>query len=563
MGLRLRTRLVLLLLGLFVLAQLPIYIAFYCARHGEQQSFSALENELILIGMLSLAVSALGAMILARSAMRPVVRLTDAVRRVEQGDYLGEVSVHGNDELGDLATAINDMQRGISNREQEIAYQAFHDGLTSLPNRASLQERLERAIERAKDAGQTLAVLMLDIDRFKEINDTMGHAIGDLVLVEMAKRLQANLRVGDTVTRFGGDEFVVLIESVESNDVPRIADSLCHSVTAAVRVQAMDLFLDVSVGVAIYPEHGHFAEDLLRRADIAMYDAKHARCGLKIYETGRDALHLHRLSLVNDLRRAIPHEELVLHYQPKATLGSRHINHVEALLRWQHPRHGLIPPDDFIPLAEQSGIIRQLTKWVMREVIRQCAQWAEQGLDVGVALNLSAMDLGSGDLPDILSNYLAEYGVSPDRLILEVTETAVMRDALYSLGVLNRLKACGVRLAIDDFGTGYSSLSHLKRLPVDELKIDRSFVVSMAHDSDDAVIVRSTIELAHNMGLTVVAEGVEDAHALAMLEGYRCDMVQGYLISRPLPAADIAQWLRMTNAAAEIGQLPEAEKIWV
>jgi diguanylate cyclase len=563
MGLRLRTRLVLLLLGLFVLAQLPIYIAFYCARHGEQQSFSALENELILIGMLSLTVSALGAMILARSAMRPVVRLTDAVRRVEQGDYLGEVSVHGNDELGDLATAINDMQRGISNREQEIAYQAFHDGLTSLPNRASLQERLERAIERAKDAGQTLAVLMLDIDRFKEINDTMGHAIGDLVLVEMAKRLQANLRVGDTVTRFGGDEFVVLIESVESNDVPRIADSLCHSVTAAVRVQAMDLFLDVSVGVAIYPEHGHFAEDLLRRADIAMYDAKHARCGLKIYETGRDALHLHRLSLVNDLRRAIPHEELVLHYQPKATLGSRHINHVEALLRWQHPRHGLIPPDDFIPLAEQSGIIRQLTKWVMREVIRQCAQWAEQGLDVGVALNLSAMDLGSGDLPDILSNYLAEYGVSPDRLILEVTETAVMRDALYSLGVLNRLKACGVRLAIDDFGTGYSSLSHLKRLPVDELKIDRSFVVSMAHDSDDAVIVRSTIELAHNMGLTVVAEGVEDAHALAMLEGYRCDMVQGYLISRPLPAADIAQWLRMTNAAAEIGQLPEAEKIWV
>jgi diguanylate cyclase len=563
MGLRLRTRLVLLLLGLFVLAQLPIYIAFYCARHGEPQSFSALENELILIGLLSLTVSALGAMILARSAMRPVVRLTDAVRRVEQGDYLGEVNVHGDDELGDLATAINDMQRGISNREQEIAYQAFHDGLTSLPNRASLQERLERAIERAKEAGQTLAVLMLDIDRFKEINDTMGHAIGDLVLVEMAKRLQANLRVGDTVTRFGGDEFVVLIESVESNDVPRIADSLCHSVTAAVRVQAMDLFLDVSVGVAIYPEHGHFAEDLLRRADIAMYDAKHARCGLKIYETGRDALHLHRLSLVNDLRRAIPHEELVLHYQPKATLGSRHINHVEALLRWQHPRHGLIPPDDFIPLAEQSGIIRQLTKWVMREVIRQCAQWAEQGLDVGVALNLSAMDLGSGDLPDILSSYLAEYGVSPDRLILEVTETAVMRDALYSLGVLNRLKACGVRLAIDDFGTGYSSLSHLKRLPVDELKIDRSFVVSMAHDSDDAVIVRSTIELAHNMGLTVVAEGVEDAHALAMLEGYRCDMVQGYLISRPLPAADIAQWLRMTNAAAEIDRLPQAEKIWV
>ncbi len=512
------------------------------------QTYKTLERELILIALLSLVASLIGGLWLSRHVTSPVSRLAIAVKRIEQGNYDTDVGVDREDELGALAESFNRMQRGISQRERHIAYQAHHDSLTSLPNRANLQERLELAIKSAAENGQPLAVLMLDIDRFKEINDTMGHAIGDRVLIEMGQRLRASLNQGDLLARFGGDEFVVLLEGRVGAQLVHAAEALCHAATLPIHVDAMDLFLDISLGVAIYPEHGLTAEELLRRADIAMYDAKQARIRMQIYESGRDALHLHRLSLVNDLRRAIPNGELVLYYQPKLNLASGKVCHVEALVRWNHPQHGLIMPNDFVPLAEHSGIMRMLTDWVMHEVIRQCAEWSDQNLEIGVALNLSAMDLGSGELPDVLSSYLAKYDVDPERLILEVTETAVMRDAVYALEVLNRLRACGVQLAIDDFGTGYSSLSHLKRLPVNELKIDKSFVLTMAEDSDDAVIVRSTIELAHNMGLKVVAEGVEDARTLEMLRGYHCDVAQGYLISRPLPVLQLTQWLQISQA---------------
>jgi diguanylate cyclase (GGDEF)-like protein len=511
------------------------------------QTYRALERELILIALLSFFGSLVGGLWLSRHVTRPVSNLAVAVRRIEQGNYEMDVGIVRDDELGDLAGSFNRMQRGIAQREQQIAHQAYHDNLTTLPNRASLQLQLDRAIDTAKTRGHMLAVLMLDIDRFKEINDTMGHAIGDRVLIEMGRRLRASLDDKDMLARFGGDEFVVLIEGGSIGQIEQVAAALCETATLPMRIDAMELFLDASLGMAVYPEHGITAEELLRRADIAMYDAKQAHMRMQVYQTGRDAVHLYRLSLVNDLRRAIPNGELELYYQPKLNLGSRQVRHVEALLRWNHPQHGQIPPDEFIPLAEHSGIIRMLTDWVMHEVIRQCAAWSAQRLDIGVALNLSAMDLGCGDLPELLSVHLATYQVDPARIILEVTETAVMRDAVYALEVLNRLRACGVKLAIDDFGTGYSSLSHLKRLPVNELKIDKSFVMTMAEDNDDAVIVRSTIELAHNMGLKVVAEGVEDTRTLEMLRGYRCDVAQGYLISRPLPVGQLTEWLRHSH----------------
>ncbi len=513
------------------------------SRELALHTYQSLERELILIALLSLVASLFGGLWLSRHVTRPVSRLAVAVRRIEQGNYELDVGVDREDELGALADSFNRMQRGIAQREQQIAHQAHHDSLTSLPNRASLQERLDRAIEVAKAHGQTLAVLMLDIDRFKEINDTMGHAIGDRVLIEMGRRLRASLDDRDMLARFGGDEFVVLLEGRSGEELEHAAEALCQTATLPIRVDAMELFLDTSLGMAIYPEHGATAEDLLRRADIAMCDAKQAHVRMQVYQTGRDAMHLYRLSLVNDLRRAIPNGEMELYYQPKLNLNSRKVGHVEALVRWNHPQHGLIPPNDFVPLAEHSGIIRMLTDWVMHEVIRQCAEWSDQDLEIGIALNLSAMDLSCGELPEVLSSYLAKYDVDPARLILEVTETAVMRDAVYALEVLNRLRDCGVQLAIDDFGTGYSSLSHLKRLPVNELKIDKSFVLTMADDSDDAVIVRSTIELAHNMGLKVVAEGVEDARTLEMLRGFHCDIAQGFLISRPLPVKQATAWL--------------------
>ncbi|WP_168170324.1 EAL domain-containing protein [Rhodanobacter sp. C03] len=520
------------------------------SRDQALQTYRALERELILIALLSFIGSLVGGLWLSRHVTRPVSNLAVAVRRIEQGDYAMDVGVVRDDELGDLAGSFNRMQRGIAQREQQIAHQAYHDSLTSLPNRASLQVQLDGAIDTAQTKSHMLAVLMLDIDRFKEINDTMGHAIGDRVLIEMGKRLRAGLEGNAMLARFGGDEFVVLIEGRDVEQLMHAANALSQTATLPMRIDSMELFLDASLGMAVYPEHGVTAEELLRRADIAMYDAKQARTRMQVYQTGRDALHLYRLSLVNDLRRAIPNGELELYYQPKLNLGSRQVGHVEALLRWNHPQHGQIPPDEFIPLAEHSGIIRMLTDWVMHEVIRQCAAWSAQQLDIGIALNLSAMDLGCGDLPELLSAHLTTYGVDPARIILEVTETAVMRDAVYALEVLNRLRACGVKLAIDDFGTGYSSLSHLKRLPVNELKIDKSFVMTMADDNDDAVIVRSTIELAHNMGLKVVAEGVEDARTLEMLRGYRCDVAQGYLISRPLPVKQVTDWLLHSRTAA-------------
>lgn len=511
--------------------------------------FNALKHVLLVIALLSLMALLIGAMALARNVTRPLSRLAAAARRVERGDYVGNIGVERGDELGELATAFGNMQRGIARRESKIAHQAFHDHLTGLPNRMSLQDRLQQAIERAQREGNTLGVLMLDIDHFKEINDTMGHGIGDRVLVELGQRLRQGVRNNDTAARFGGDEFVVLMEGAGNPEtLQQRARELHKMLTKPLTVDALEFYPSVSIGLSLYPGHGDTPDDLLRRADIAMYDAKQDDARLRVYAAGRDAQHLYRLSLMQDLRRAIPNNELVLYYQPKLSLRSKQITHVEALLRWNHPQHGLIPPDDFIPLAEHSGGIRALTAWVMRNAIRQCALWSERGLDLGVALNLSALDVSSGDLPTRLAALLEEYGVDAERLILEVTETAVMRDAKHSLTVLTRLKACGVYLSIDDFGTGYSSLSHLKRLPVDELKIDQSFVTDMASDSEDATIVRSTIELAHNMGLRVAAEGVEDDAALAMLRDYQCDMAQGYRISRPMPETQLRAWLAQRQA---------------
>jgi diguanylate cyclase (GGDEF)-like protein len=522
--------------------------------------FDALERQLLVIALLSLVVSLAGAVWLSRNVTHPVALLAQAARRIEAGDYRDEVDIRHHDELGDLAGVFNNMQLGIARREEQIAYQAFHDTLTGLPNRASLQKRLAESLEKARHSRQPLSLMMLDIDRFKEINDTMGHATGDMLLIEVGRRLRATLRPGDILARFGGDEFVAVLHDIDGAEMDTLAERIAAIVSLPLRAGSMELVLDASIGLAQFPQHGERAEELLRRADIAMYDAKQSHKPFKFYEEGRDAVHLYRLSLLNDLRRAIGNEELELYYQPSVGLQQRKDHHVEALLRWTHPQHGAISPSDFIPLAEQSGLIRTITDWVLHEAIKQCAAWSDMGLDVGVAINLSAVDLSSGYLPDLLAMHLGRYGVEPQRITLEITETAVMRDAANSLEVLNRLKACGVQLAIDDFGTGYSSLSHLKRLPVDVLKIDKSFVMDMARDEDDAVIVRSTIELAHNMGLRVVAEGVENKESLAMLTELKCDSVQGYLISLPLALEQATQWLRQATPSASVSVFPARHK---
>lgn len=519
------------------------------------QPYAKLKEHLSLITLLSLMLSILGAWALTRGVTKPLRRLMIAARRIGAGDYQGDVPVDRNDELGELAGVFNQMQRGIADRERHIEYQAFHDALTGLPNRSNVEVLLSESIEVGKQTKTPLAVLMLDVNRFKEINDTLGHNIGDLLLIRIGERLLESIRPNDTVARLGGDEFLMVIPGASAERARERAEQVVRSVAKSMHLQSMDLFPDISVGIAMFPEHGENAADLLRRADIAMYDAKNARLSIAIYETGRDATHLRRLSLINELHRAVTNDELRVYYQPKLAMDEQTSTHVEALVRWQHPRDGLIAPDEFIPLAEHAGSIHMITDWMLRNVIRQCREWSDMGLELGVSVNISAMDLATGNLPFVVRNYLTQFGVAPHRLLLEITESAVMRDTSYALGVLNQLKACGVKLAIDDFGTGYSSLAHLKRLPVDELKIDKSFVMNMTRDSDDAIIVRSTIELGHNMGLTVVAEGVEDEQAFRMLKNFHCDVAQGYLISRPLPTDEMTEWLKAQRSNSESSPL--------
>ena len=504
--------------------------------------YADLKDRILLLSGLAALIALALAGLLGRGISRPVTRLAEAAQRIQAGDYTRPIEARGRDEISGLASALGHMQQGIAAREERILHQANHDGLTGLPNRARARDHLEQALAAPRPDGEACAVLMLDLDRFKEINDTLGHGFGDQVLQEVGKRLRLAVRPDDLVARLGGDEFMVIMREVEREHAPRRARALLSQLREPLDLPSTRINLDCSIGLVLSPDHGDDAQTLLRRADIALYDAKQARSGVAIYQPGRDEVHLRQLALMGDLRQSVARGELSLKFQPKVDLASRQVNHVEALLRWRHPTLGAVPPDEFIPLAERSGFVHELTRFVLEEALRQNAAWRAEGLDLGVAINLSAMDLMDADLPDFIHDCQRRHKVPPAKIILEVTEGALMRDVDYAVRMLHRLRAGGIRLSIDDFGTGYSSLAQLKRMPVDELKIDKSFVMQMTEGSDDAVIVRSTIELGHNMGLSVIAEGVESDSSLALLKQYRCDMVQGYLFSPPLAGAELYDW---------------------
>ena len=520
----------------------PVLLVLQGSLDEAMAPYSQLKQRILwlsgLAGLIALGVAAA----VGRSISRPVSRLAVAAQRIQAGDYSQPVDATGRDEISDLASAFGLMQRGIAAREDRILHQANHDALTGLPNRAFARETLERRLSGGDDAQG--AVLMLDLDRFKEINDTLGHDFGDQVLREVGKRLRQSVRECDTVARLGGDEFMVLLDDVDDDSAGHRAGSLLERLRQPLDLPTTRLTLDCSIGMVLHPAHGRDAQTLLRRADIALYDAKQARSGVAVYREGRDEVHLRQLRLMGDLRQSIVRGQLHLKFQPKVDLAQRQVRHVEALLRWDHAELGAISPDEFIPLAERSGFVHDITRFVIDNALRQSRLWRDQGLDLGMAINLSAMDLMDADLPDFIHDCHRRHGVPPARIILEVTEGALMRDVDYAVRMLTRLRAGGIRLSIDDFGTGYSSLAQLKRMPVDEIKIDKSFVMQMTEGSDDAVIVRSTIELGHNMGLSVIAEGVETDASLALLRSYRCDMVQGYFFSAPLEAGALMDWCR-------------------
>jgi diguanylate cyclase (GGDEF)-like protein/PAS domain S-box-containing protein len=430
-------------------------------------------------------------------------------------------------------------------------YQALHDALTGLANRTLYRDRIERAIRAARREGKHLAVVMMDLDRFKEINDSLGHAAGDTVLVELGLRLEQSLRDSDTVARLGGDEFGLLLPSVEMPEgVLAAMDRVRAELGRPVLVEGLPLVIEGSIGIAVFPEDGDDVDTLIKHADVAMYHAKEKNAGFAFYDPSCVRHDASRLTLVGELRRALERNELVLHYQPKAFLADGQVRSVEALVRWQHPVRGLVPPDDFIPLVQQTGLIKPLTRYVIDAALRQAREWNTQGWDLSVAVNLSTRNLLDVEFPDQVAQLLERHGVSADRLELEITESTMLEDPPRTRVILERLSEMGIRLSIDDFGTGYSSLAYLKRLPVDEIKIDRSFVMNMDEDEDDATIVRSTIDLGRNLGLEVVAEGVESGPIWDRLTALGCTVAQGYYLSRPLPADELTPWLERRRGAA-------------
>ncbi|WP_122679425.1 bifunctional diguanylate cyclase/phosphodiesterase [Pseudomonas viridiflava] len=507
------------------------------------QAFAPLDEKIFWISMAALLASLLGTLALARSVSLPVRALAIAAKRIGDGDYETPVNMARTDELGMLANAINAMQHGIAVREGQLAHNALHDNLTGLPNRALVMERLGSAIA----AERPVALLYLSIENLSAINESSGTEGVEQLLLQVGQRLQSTLRAGDTVARLSANEFLLLLDQTTSDGAVATGDALQRLFSEPQRIDNHDIALECCIGITVYPENGNSAQELVNRAAIARKDAAFLPGRLQIYQDGRDLAHQRQISLIRDLRKAPQNGELMLHYQPKLDIRQGTVRQAEALLRWAHPQFGNVSPAEFIVLAERTGSIHLLTNWVIEEAMRQLAEWRKRGLMLQVSVNISADDLLGDDLAGFVVGLLKQYGVPAEQLVFEITESAIMSQPEKALVVLHKLRDCGISLSIDDFGTGYSSLAHLKRLPVQELKIDQSFVRDLDETSEDAVIVRSTIEMSHNLGLKVVAEGVEYQHSLDLLRRWHCDTAQGYLISRPLTAAAFETWIVKTR----------------
>jgi diguanylate cyclase (GGDEF)-like protein/PAS domain S-box-containing protein len=430
-------------------------------------------------------------------------------------------------------------------RQSELnEHQALHDPLTGLPNRLLFGERIVQAIRDAQRTGTQLAVALMDLDRFKEVNDSLGHAAGDQLLIEVSRRMGDALRASDTVARLGGDEFGLLLPRLASReDAIPVLERIGAALERPVYVHSLPLSVEASIGIAVYPGDGLDAQTLIQRADVAMYDSKHESAPFTFYDEDTHEYDLGRLTLIADLRRALAKHELVLHYQPKASLETGEVRSVEALLRWEHPERGLVMPDSFIPIAQETGLVGPLTLYVIEQALRQAREWRDGGLSLPISVNLSTRNLLDRDFPLQVARLLARWEMEPTALELEVTESSMMANPTRAKAVLEELSRLGLRLSIDDFGTGYSSLAYLRRLPVDEIKIDRLFVSGMEDQPGDVVIVRSIVDLGRNLGLDVVAEGVETEELWNRLRELGCRTAQGYHLSRPVPAPQLEEWL--------------------
>ncbi|MDN3543197.1 EAL domain-containing protein [Kinneretia asaccharophila] len=518
-------------------------VAMWASVDEEMAPYRQLQLSLLALTLAGLLAFAVGSIFTARRISRPIASLAESAERLGRGDYETPVTASSTlGEVSELASAFELMRHDIRDREAQVHRLAFWDPLTGLPNREQFSQRLSARL--AEGGEHPCAVLMLDLDRFKHVNDVLGHAFGDRLLRSVAVRLQALQNTeGSLLARLGGDEFALLLEGADEAAALAQAARIHQDFVTPLCIDDQTVDLGAGIGIALAPSQGRDTRILLARAELAMYAAKRRQSGSMVYESALDAGSQEALSLLSELRRAIERQELRLFLQPKVDFKTGQVHSAEALVRWEHPERGLVPPMQFIPFAEQTGFIRQLTAWVIEESARFAQQARARGLSLRISVNLSTRDLLDQELPAKIAALLGRHGTDPSMQCLEITESAIMDDPQRALQTLERLSEMGFKLSIDDFGTGYSSLAYLKRLPVNELKIDRSFVMAMERDLDDAKIVRSTIELAHNLGLSVVAEGVETGKAWKLLAALGCDEGQGYFIGRPVPAAQLLDWL--------------------
>ncbi len=521
-----------------------------------------LQLALIVITLFAIGIFGAGSVVTARRVTTPLRGLAAAAERLGGGDYATPMrDVARADEIGALSHSFERMRVRIGENQAQILKLAYWDSLTGLPNRARFREEVGAAIRAAADARPadggpaSVAVLMLDLNRFKHVNDVLGYSVGDQVLVGLAERLvRVIARDGDLVARLSGDEFAVLLRNVDVAQAQSVARRIEQSLDQPLVLADHRVDMGAGIGIACWPQHAEDGDALLVRAEMAMYAAKRRGDGPALYDPAIDATSAQTLTLISELRQAVDRGELRLYLQPKLALDNGSVVGAEALVRWQHPQRGLVPPVQFIPFAEQTGFIRHLTMWVFEEAARHWQVLADEGLQLRLSVNLSTRDLLDIDLPQKFGALLVKHLVPAAAFCLEITESAIMDDPQRALATLDALSAMGFKLSIDDFGTGYSSLAYLKRLPVDELKIDQSFVRNMQSDRDDAMIVRSTIDLAHNLGIMVVAEGVETAEAWNLLRELKCDHAQGYHMGRPMPVSEFSAWSTgwgMRRAAGE------------
>ncbi|WP_440874195.1 EAL domain-containing protein [Thalassotalea sp. PLHSN55] len=494
--------------------------------------------QFLILAALTLLLSLVSAYWIAASVTKPVRQLVKQAKIVAQGQYDRRLAICDKSELGQLAQEFNVMQQAVLSREQAIKHSADHDGLTDLPNRNVLVSTMSHLIEQET----AFSILHLNLSRLKDVNETLGHDAGDWLIKHAAKLLN-KLNDIELLCHLGSDEFVIVSTNITDAENHQLVKQLHQILDEGGDYYGVILPLQMRIGIASYPKHSHGLKSLLQMADLALNHTSKHNNGVQVYDDSLDVNSIERLSLINDLKQAIAEQQLTLFYQPKVDLKTGSPTHAEALVRWHHPKLGMLPPDEFIPIAEQTGQINALTQCVLLMALKQHQQWQQQGIDINIAVNISAENLKDAKFLGFVRDAIASYNIPSNKLTLEVTESVVVEDPQAAILLLQQFKDLGFKISIDDYGTGYSSLAQLKQLPVHELKIDKSFVQKLKDDEDDQTIVRSTIELAHNMGLTVVAEGIEDEFALAWLAKHGCEYAQGYFISRPQPVDQITQWL--------------------